>query len=174
MFTFLVTTGSFVLRNAITHKLDKLGEQLKTPSYRQGITALLVDLDVAENNFQKAAADGSPADLAIYQRRLDTIFRGMNLIIDHYRQGGDSSLPESRRQLEQKLQQKLNLSRQLFGLRKNFDLLLRVTTFDRIHNRGDLQHTSSVLVSADTIVTTKKETVKNSLLRRLKDAFHTT
>lgn len=174
LFTFLVTTGSFVLRRAITHKLDKLGEQLKTPSYRQGITALLVDLDVAENNFQKAAADGSPADLAIYQQRLDTIFRGMNLIIDHYRQGGDSSLPESRRQLEQKLQQKLDLSRQLFGLRKNFDSLLRVTTFDRIHNRGDLQHASSVYVSADTIVTTQKETVKNSLLRRLKDAFHAT
>jgi signal transduction histidine kinase len=174
LFTFLVTTGSFVLRRAITRKLDKLGEQLKTPSYRQGITALLVDLDVAENNFQKAAADGSPTDLAIYQRRLDTIFRGMNSIIDHYRQGGDSSLPESRRQLEQKLQQKLDLSRQLFGLRKNFDSLLRVTTFDRIHNRGDLQHVSSVQVSADTIVTTKKETAKSSLLRRLKDAFHTT
>lgn len=174
LFTFLVTTGSFVLRRTITLKLDKLGLQLTTHSYRQGITALLVDLDVAENNFQKAAADGSPADLAIYQRRLDTIFRGMNLIIDHYRQGGDSSLPESRRQLEQKLQQKLDLSRQLFGLRKNFDSLLRVTTFDRLHNRGDLQHVSSVQVSADTIVTTKKETVKNSLLRRIKDAFHTT
>ena len=118
LFTFLVTTGSFILRHAITVKLDKLSAQLKNPSYRHGISALLVDLDVAENSFQKASADGSPADLAIYQRRLDTIFRGMNTIIDHYRRGGDTTLPESRKQLEQKLQEKLDLSRQLFGLRK--------------------------------------------------------
>jgi signal transduction histidine kinase len=174
LFTFLVTTGSFVLRRAITVKLDKLSAQLKNPSYRQGISALLVDLDVAENSFQKAAADGSPADLAIYQRRLDTVFRGMNTIIDHYRQGGDTALPESRKQLEQKLQQKLDLSRQLFGLRKNFDSLLRVTTFDRIHNRTSLNSRASVLIKTDTIITTKKETTKNSLLRRLKDALHAT
>ncbi|WP_428330578.1 sensor histidine kinase [Mucilaginibacter sp.] len=174
LFTFLVTTGSFILRHSITVKLDKLSAQLKTPSYRQGISALLVDLDVAENSFQKAAADGSPADLAIYQRRLDTIFRGMNTIIDRYRQGGDTSLPESRKQLEQKLQHKLDLSRQLFSLRKNFDSLLRVTTFDRIHNLTSLTTRASLAVRTDTVVTTKKETTKNSLLRRLKDALHAT
>lgn len=174
LFTFLVTTGSFVLRHAITLKLNKLSLQLESPSYKESISALLVDLDVAENSFQKATADGSPADLAIYQRRLDTIFRGMNKIIDHYRQGGDTTLPESRRQLEQKLQQKLELSKQLFGLRKNFDSLLRVTTFDRIHNRINLARPTAVRVKTDTVISTKKETTKNNLLRRLKDALHAT
>lgn len=174
LFTFLVTTGSFVLRHAITVKLDKLAIQLDSHSYKENISALLVDLDVAENSFQKATADGSPADLAIYQRRLDTIFRGMNTIIDHYRQGGDTTLPESRRQLEQKLQQKLELSKQLFGLRKNFDSLLRVTTFDRIHNRTTLTQAVSVRVKTDTVITTKKEITKNSLLHRLRDALHAT
>ncbi|AYL99132.1 sensor histidine kinase [Mucilaginibacter celer] len=174
LFTFLVTTGSFVLRHTITVKLDKLGAQLKSPSYKESISALLVDLDVAENSFQKATTDGNPSDLIIYQRRLDTIFHGMSAIIDHYRQGGDTTLPESRRQLEQKLQQKLELSTQLFGLRKHFDSLLRVTTFDRIHNRMRFMRPASVSIKTDTVVTTKKETTKNSLLRRLKDALHAT
>jgi len=174
LFTFLVTTGSFVLRHTITVKLDKLGAQLKNPSYKQSISALLVDLDVAENSFQKATSDGKPSDLIIYQRRLDTIFHGMSAIIDHYRQGGDTSLPESRRQLEQKLQQKLELSTQLFDLRKHFDSLLRVTTFDRLHNRVRLTRTAVVSAKTDTVVSTKKETTKNSLLRRLKDALHAT
>lgn len=175
LFTFLVTTGSFVLRYRISVKLDRLSRQLNSFSSQSGISALLVDLDVAENSFQKASAGGSQADLTAYQRRLDTIFRGMSGIIDYYQKGGDTSLSESRQQLGKGLQQKLELSRQLFDLRKNFDSLLRVTTFESIHRGVNLKPTPPLaLVHTDTLISTKKETSRNSLLRRLKEALHAT
>lgn len=175
LFTFAVTAGCFILRYTIIVKLNKLSAQLEAPSYQPQISALLVELDLAENNFQKAGADGSPADLAIYQHQLDTIFRGMATIIDHYRKGGDLSLPESRLELEKGLQRKLQLSKQLFALRKNFDSLMRVTTFARIHDRADLNSGQPVgPTHSDTLVSTRKELSKNGLLHRLKEALHAT
>ncbi|RFZ91339.1 hypothetical protein D0C36_20655 [Mucilaginibacter conchicola] len=174
LFTFVVTTGSFILRHTISRKLENLGQQLTAPSYQQGISDLLVELDMAENSFQKATADGSQADLTAYQHRLDTIFTGLTKIIDHYKRGGGRPIPESRRQLEQKLQQKLELSRQLFGLRKKFDSLLSVTTFDRIHRRIANRNIPKAALRADTIVTTRNEATKLNLFHRLKEALRST
>jgi len=175
LFTLVVTTGSFILRYSITVKLDRLSKQLGTPGYQQGISSLLVDLDLAENSFQKASSDGSPADLLAYQHRLDTIFNGMTAVITRYQKGGENLLPESRREIEKSLQQKLQLSAQLFSLRKNFDSLLRVTTFEGIHRHIDQKNSKEIhAIRSDTIVSTRKETNKSGLFHRLKEALHTT
>jgi signal transduction histidine kinase len=175
LFTFLVATGSFILRYSINAKLDRLSRQLNLPTAQPGLSALVVDLDVAENAFQRASTDGNKKDLLSYQHQLDTIFHGITSVIEHYRNAADNSLPESRQELAKGLQKKLELSRQLFELRKNFDSLLRVTTFDGIHNRGKLVSTQPLLKDRrDTLVSTKKELSKNSLLHRLKEAFQAT
>ncbi|GAA4308140.1 hypothetical protein GCM10023149_01910 [Mucilaginibacter gynuensis] len=174
-FTLIVTAGSFILRNSISVKLDKLSEQLEAPSYQQDISALLVELDLAENSFQKASADGKPTDLTAYQHRLDTIFRGMTAILVHYQKGGDTLLPESRSQLEKGLQEKLKLSQQLFSLRKNFDSLLRITTFESIHRPVDQKDLREIpKFRVDTIVSTRKETNKSGILHRLREALRAT
>lgn len=175
LFTFVVTAGSFVLRHTISVKLDRLSSQLAARSSHTDVSALLIDLDLAENNFQKANANGTRADLALYQHRMDTIFAGLAKTIDHYRESGDTSLHQSRQELSKRLQEKLDLSRHLFDLRKNFDSLLRITTYERMHVKpvSDSKPPVEKPVT-DTLVSTRMETSKNSLLKRLKEALHTT
>ncbi|MBL4678268.1 MAG: HAMP domain-containing histidine kinase [Mucilaginibacter sp.] len=175
LFTFLVTTGSFFLRHTINVKLEKMSSQLSEASSQQDIGALLVELDLGENNFQKINYNNSTADLKIYQQRLDTIFRGLVKIIDRYQKGKYSALPESRRQIEKSLQQKFQLSRQVFALRKNFDSLLRVTSVENIHRRFNPNRVSQRPVNkADTVITTRKEANKTGLFHRLREALYAT
>lgn len=175
LFTFMVTTGSFLLRHTINVRLHKLRLRMEAPSSRRDISALLIDLDLAENSFQKASADGTSADLLAYQRRLDTVFRGITRIIDHYQNQRDTLLPQSRQQLATGLKQKLELSRNLYSLRKNFDSLLRVTTIERIHQALEKTGPSRITGSrADTLVSTRKEINKSGLISRLKEALHGT
>ncbi|MBE9584269.1 HAMP domain-containing histidine kinase [Mucilaginibacter sp. JRF] len=171
LFTFIVTAGSFLLRHRITVRLEKLGSQLEPASGQQSIADLLVDLDMAENEFQKASSDGRPENLEAYQLGLDTIFRRLNSIISHYWQKGDPALPESRARFENGLQQKIKLSGELSALRKNFDSLLRVTTYSGLRRRLKAAPSATIKKQIDTLVSTRQEANRTSLLRRLKDAL---
>jgi signal transduction histidine kinase len=174
-FSLIVTVGSFILRNAITVKLDKMAEQLKKSSSHASISALLLDLDMAENAFQKASGNGSFSDLNAYHKKTDTIFKEISGIIDHYQTSSDTSLPESREQLAKILQQKLETSKRLFDLRRSFDSLVRVTTINRLHSKPlAFNRDSKEQTKVDSVVSTRKETSKSSLIKRLKEAFHAT
>lgn len=175
LFSLIVTAGSFILRHTITVRLDKMGRQLQEPSAQSRISALLLDLDVAENSFQKASGNGNSADLADYRKKTDTIFKEISAIIDHYRTSADTTLPESRAQLAKVLQQKLDISKSLFNLHKSFDSLVHVTTIERLRNKPPAFNAGPKdEIKVDSVVSTRKEVSKNSLIRRLKDAFHAT
>ncbi|OOQ60407.1 sensor histidine kinase [Mucilaginibacter pedocola] len=175
LFTFLVTTGSFFLRHTINQKLERLSMQAAAPPPQHQISALIVELDLAENSFQRASANGKAADLATYKQRLDTIFRSLDSAIGRYQKGSSASLPDSRHQIEKSLQLKLQLSKQLLILRSNFDSLLRVTTMNNIH-RGTGKEKMPALPSlkADTVISTQKEANRSGLISRLKEALQAT
>lgn len=175
LFSLIVTAGSFILRHSITVKLDKMGRQLQQSSAQVQISAVLLDLDMAENSFQKASGNGKLSDLTAYRQKTDTIFKKISGIIDHYRTTSDTLLPESRAQIARILQQKLDISKSLFNLHKSFDSLVRVTTMERLRNKPPaFNPVQKDELKVDSVISTRKEVSKSSLIRRLKDAFHAT
>jgi len=173
LFTFTVTVGSFILRHTITSKLERLSSQLRQPSQQPELSRLLVDLNLAENSFQQASSNGHARDLDAYKQHLKSIFGQMAEIIEQSRADSNSHLPKSKQQIALALQQKLAVSQQLFDLQKRFDSLLNRTTLGSISYRipakplGARGHGQT-----DTLISTRHESTKNNLIKRLKDALY--
>ncbi|MFA6083903.1 sensor histidine kinase [Mucilaginibacter sp.] len=173
LFTFVVTAGSFILRHTINTKLERLSSQLRQSSQQAELSRLLVDLNLTENSFQQASSNGHAGDLEAYKQHLKSIFGQMTAISQHYRADSNSYLPESKRQIALGLQQKLAISQQLFDLHKRFDSLLNITTPGSINARLPARELPARgRLRTDTVVSTREEIAKNSLLKRLKDALN--
>lgn len=178
LLTITVTTGSFLLRQTMINKLDGLSRQLSQSSPQSDISNLLVDLNLAENDFQQAGATGNPAELDKYKQELNGIFNRMGVVIDHYHSDNINVLPTSRKQIAQALRQKLSISQKLFDLKKGLDSLLKYTTSNALSANPTITQYQNVIiqygrpVKPDTIVSTRVEKSKNGLFRRLKDALN--
>lgn len=174
--TFAVTAGSFILRNSISGKLERLTAQLEQPSQQLDIGATLLDLSVAENEFQKASEGGKEEDLAAYKSQLKSIFDQVAVILHKYQADSSRYFPGSKQQIALAVQRKVAVSQHLFELKRHFDSLLKVTTLSAIDATGKLNKPVDPLVltrnnPADTVVATRVESNKNGLLKRLKDAI---
>jgi signal transduction histidine kinase len=159
------------------NKLDGLSRQLSESSPQSDVSNLLVDLNLAENEFQQASVTGNTAELDKYKQEMNGIFNKMALIIDHYH--SDNGLPTSRKQIAQALQQKLAVSQKLFDLKRGLDSLLKYTTSSTLSANPSVTQYQNVTIQygrkpgkPDTVVSTKLERSKNGLLRRLKDALN--
>ncbi|TWR25615.1 HAMP domain-containing histidine kinase [Mucilaginibacter achroorhodeus] len=175
LFSLIVTVGSLILRHTITVKLDSLSAQLKQPSSNSRISALLLDLDLAENSFQKASSTGDVGQLQDYHNKTTAIFKEISAIIDRYQKGQKTDLPQSSMRLAKILQDKMQLTAQVFELRKSFDSLVKVTTVDKLRGKPVvIARTRTKESKIDSIVSTRKETTNKSLLKRLREAFQPT
>ncbi|MCZ4224916.1 sensor histidine kinase [Pedobacter rhodius] len=174
IFIFIVTTGSFILRHTITTKLDRLSSQLHEPWQQPAINRLLVDLNLTENSFQQASANGQVSDLEAYKNHLKDIFAKMGNIIQRYKADGNSNIPKSKQQIALALQQKIAVSQQLFDLQKRFTSLLEKTTLGSINDRSSAKGFERGNMQTDTSVSVYKEPTKSSLIKRLKDAVKNT
>lgn len=173
LFTFAVTAGSFILRHTINTKLERLSSQLRQPSQQPEISRLLVDLNLTENSFQQASSNGRADDLKKYKLQLKSIFEQMTVISSHYLPDSNRYLPQSKQQIALALQQKLDISQRLFDLHKRFDSLLNITTPASISGGVRVRQLPAPSgLRADTVVSTREETAKSGLLRRLKDALN--
>ncbi|PWK78438.1 signal transduction histidine kinase [Mucilaginibacter oryzae] len=176
-FTFLVATGSLILKYSITKKLDKLSREFREPSKTQDISNILIDLNTAENDFQQAGLYHEPQKLNDYKNRLTNIFSRIEGILKDYQADSARYFPGSRQQISASLKNKLMLSEQVLVLKKSFDSLLKVTTIEGINvsapsnQNVNFQFKRQVKVkqSADTTVTVNKN--KNGFFKRLRDAI---
>lgn len=174
----IITAGSFILRQMMINKLDRLSNQLNQSSPQTAISNLLVDLNLAENDFQQAGTTGNPAELDKYKQELNGIFNRLGVILDHYH-SDNANLPMSRKQIGLALRQKLSISQKLFDLKKGLDSLLKFTTSKTLNPA--LQATQSQNVTTqytrrtlkpDTIIITRVEKSKSGLFKRIKDAVN--
>ncbi|RNL55816.1 sensor histidine kinase [Pedobacter jejuensis] len=174
LFTFILTVGSFILRHTITNKLDRLSSQLRQPWQQQAISRLLVDLNLTENSFQQASANGEVKDLDAYKKHLKDILAKMGNILQRYKVDGNSDIPKSKQQIALALQQKLAVSEKLFDLQKRFTSLLEKTTLESISDNSATKQFGKVKMQADTSVSTYQESTDRGLIERLKDAVKNT
>lgn len=179
LFTLTVTVGSFILRETMINKLDHLSSQLGQPSSQRDIDSLLVELNLAENEFQQASTTGNTTELDKYKQQLNGIFNGITHIVNRYHSDSTSALPTSSKRIALALQQKLSVSQKLFDLKKDFDTLLKVTTSSSLSANLPAPQNQTVTtqygrrsVKPDTIVSTKVEKSKSGLFKRLKDALN--
>ncbi|KQM73042.1 hypothetical protein ASE74_21275 [Pedobacter sp. Leaf216] len=171
--TFILTAGSFILRHTITAKLDRLSGQLRQPWQQPAINRLLIDLNMTENSFRQASANGRASDLDAYKTNLKQIFAKMGGIINRYKTDANGHLPKSKQQIAQALQQKIAVSQQLFELQKRFTSLLEQTTAGSIQDRS-AKGFGKRNMQTDTSVSVYQEPTKRSLIKRLKDAVSNT
>jgi signal transduction histidine kinase len=169
LFTFVLTAGSVVLKYSIGRKLDKLSSALKEPSPQPEISAILLDLNSAENDFQQANLTGQADRLETYKKKLNTIFGRIDQLLQKYRTDTARYFPGSKVQIAQSFAKKLAISQRVFDLKSHFDSLLKATTVVNISApvyKAQLKATKS-----DTTVSIRQESTSNGLLRRLKDAI---
>lgn len=177
LFTFLVATGSLILKYSIVKKLDKLSREFREPSKTQDISNILIELNTAENDFQQAGLYGEPAKLNDYKKRLTTIFTQIQGILKDYQADSARYFPGSQQHISASLKNKLMLSEQVLVLKHGFDSLLKVTTIEGINvsapanQNVSLQFKQHVNVKqrADTTVTVNKN--KTGFFKRLRDAI---
>ncbi|WP_231425291.1 ATP-binding protein [Pedobacter sp. Leaf250] len=173
MLIFIITIGSFILRISITRKLDRLGNQLEQPWQQPAISRLLIDLNLTENSFQQASANGKSSDLEAYKNQLKNVFTKMNAIVQGYKSDKNNQLSKSKQQIALALQQKIDISNQLFELQKRFNVLLEKTTLSSIEDRSSRKGVPNNM-RIDTSVTVRNEASKRNLITRLKDAVRNT
>jgi signal transduction histidine kinase len=176
-FTFLVATGSLILKYSIVKKLDKLSREFREPSKTQDISNILIELNTAENDFQQAGLYGDHKKLDDYKKRLTTIFSQIQGILKDYQADSARYFPGSQQHISASLKNKLMLSEQVLVLKHGFDSLLNATTIEGINvstpsnQKVTLQFNQHVKVkqSADTTVTVNKN--KAGFFKRLRDAI---
>ncbi|MDB5004012.1 MAG: barA 1 [Mucilaginibacter sp.] len=169
LFTFIITAGSVVLKYAIGRKLDKLSERLREPSQEPEISAILLDLNSAENDFQQANLTGHADKLATYKLKLNTIFGQLDRLLRKYQADSAQYFPGSKAQIAQSFAQKLQISQRVFDLKLHFDSLLKATTVANIS--APVYKAKGGASKSDTTVSMRQEANKSGLLKRLKDAI---
>lgn len=181
VFTFLITAGSLFLRNSISKKLQNLGQQYKDPLQSQEINNVLLDLNSAENDFQKASLYGGSEKLESYKIKLTNVFNQINTILNKYKADIPKYFPAGKGELEKTFDRKLSMSKEVFKLKHKFDSLLNATTIQGIKGQGNLNAAAgyqtrrhfNVKNGADTLVKEiNAPASKNGLFKRLRDAFN--
>jgi signal transduction histidine kinase len=168
LFTFVLTAGSVILKYSIGRKLDKLSAGLKAPSPEPEISAILLDLNSAENDFQQANLTGHADRLATYKQKLNTIFIRIDQLLQKYQADSARYFPGSKAQIAQSFAKKMAISQRVFDLKTHFDLLLKATT---VANISAMVNKPAKATRPDTTVSIRQESTKKGLLRRLKDAI---
>jgi signal transduction histidine kinase len=168
LFTFVLTAGSVILKYSIGRKLDKLSAGLKEPSPEPEISAILLDLNSAENDFQQANLTGHADRLETYKKKLNTIFGRIDQLLHKYQADSARYFRGSKAQIAQSFAQKLAISQRVFDLKTHFDLLLKATTVANIST--PVSRARRKTARPDTTVSIRQEATKNGLFRRLKDA----
>ncbi|MES2276128.1 MAG: HAMP domain-containing sensor histidine kinase [Bacteroidota bacterium] len=169
LFTFIITAGSVILKYSISRKLDGLSARLKESSSEPEISAILLDLNSAENDFQQATLNGHTDKLDAYKAKLNTIFTRIDQLLRKYQADSARYFPGSREQIARSFAQKLAISQRVFDLKQHFDSLLKATTPASIS--APAAKTRGRSVKPDTMVSIRQEANKNGLLKRLKDAI---
>jgi signal transduction histidine kinase len=168
LFTFVLTAGSVILKYSIGRKLYKLSSGLKSSSPEPEISAILLELNSAENDFQQANLTGHADRLATYKNKLHTIFGRIDQLLHKYQADSARYFPGSEAQIAQSFAKKLAISQQVFDLKAHFDLLLKATT---VAKSSPVYKATTKTSKPDTTVSIRQEATKNGLLRRLKDAI---
>lgn len=169
LFTFVITAGSVILKFSIGRKLDKLSSRLKEPSPEPEISAILLDLNSAENDFQQANLTGHVDRLKIYKQKLNAIFGRIDLLLQKYQADSARYFPGSKAQIAQSFAKKLAISQRVFDLKTHFDSLLKATNVATIN--ATTYKIQSRAIKPDTTISIRQESTKNGLLRRLRDAI---
>jgi signal transduction histidine kinase len=169
LFTFIITVGSLVLKYSIAQKLDRLSIRLKESSPEPEISSILLDLNSAENDFQKANLNGSSVQLSNYKGKLNKVFSDINKLLVKYQSDSARYFPGSRKKIAQSFSQKLAISQRVFNLKLQFDSLLTATTPAVINSAA---YKEGLLASkTDTTVSIREEATNSGLLKRLKNAI---
>lgn len=135
IFAFLIAIGALVLRSSFTTKLNNLSEQVKDLAQPQEITNILLELNSAENDFQKASLYGNKENLDTYKNKLMDVFRQLDIILKKYQSESDHHLPEHKDSLEKSFHSKLRISQEVLVLKHNFDSLLNITNIEGINSQ---------------------------------------
>lgn len=180
-FTFAVAIGTLVLRDSFTKKLHNLSLQVKDPAQPQEITNILLELSSAENDFQKASLYGSTENLNSYKIKLNSILAQIELILKKYKTDGSHYFPAGKASLNKSFDLKLQISQEVFVLKRNVDSLLTITTIQGINTKTVSHqpikfqvkhHIRESLSQPDTTVREVKIAgSKKSFFKRIRDAI---
>lgn len=181
VFTFLIAAGSLLLRHSIFNKLNTLSDKLRGHAQGQEISNVLLDLNGAEGDFQQAILSGETEKLENYKIKLNRTFTKLDEILKKYDLDSGKILSLSRNKIGESFEQKLEISNRVFGLKHNFDSLLKITTIQAIagtasndiiekyHVKRSVKRTTG---KADTTVKLiNPEADKKGLFKRLQDAI---
>lgn len=119
----VLVTGAFILKSNLSKKLSSLNGQLNLISAPVEIDSVLLALNSAENDFQKACLNGDPASLNAYKEAVGESLTQVDKILKQSNPGQKAGGA-----LVVSLNQKIEFSQQLFHLRQRFDSLMKATT----------------------------------------------
>lgn len=181
VFTFLIAAGSLLLRHSIFQKLHTLSDKLRGHAQAQEISNILLDLNGAESDFQQAMLSGENEKLENYKVKLNNTFIQIEVILKKYDLDSNQALSAGRSKIGESFEQKMEISNRVFGLKHNFDSLLKITTIqtiagtvsadiaDKYQIRRSIKNTTG---KADTSVRLiNPQTSKKGLFKRLQDAI---
>lgn len=181
VFTFLIASGSLLLRHSIFQKLHTLSEKLRGHAQAQEISNVLLDLNGAESDFQQAMLSGENEKLEDYKTKLNHTFIQLEAILKKYDLDSNQTLSAGKNKIGESFEQKLEISNRVFGLKHNFDSLLKITNIksiagtassdiiDKYQLKRSINNTSG---KADTSIREiKSQTNKKGLFKRLQDAI---
>jgi two-component system sensor histidine kinase BarA len=182
VFAFIIAIGALVLRSSFTTKLNNLSEQVKDLAQPQEITNVLLELNSAENDFQKASLYGNNENLDAYKTKLMDVFKQLDVILKKYQSESNRYFPEHKDSLERSFDRKLRISQEVFGLKHNFDSLLNITQIEGINRQPKTMPVSVykprkkrriTVKPADTTVKVTTTLVENKkgLFGRIRDAI---
>jgi|GEM_PF-989189 len=179
LFIFIMTAGSLLLRHSIAEKLAYLSVKLKAPPETGEISNILLELNSAENDFQQASLYGYGDKLEEYQQKLLGVFNKIEGVLQEYTAITDStsSYTKDEKQFKTFLEGKLDISRKVFALKKNFDSLLILSTKEKITGNNQ---TGGQQVKRDSLIQSRQDTIiqeiataveKKSFFKRLQNVF---
>ncbi|MBB2149136.1 sensor histidine kinase [Pedobacter gandavensis] len=181
VFTFLIAAGSLLLRHSIFKKLDTLAEKLRGHAQSQEISNILLDLSGAESDFQQAILYGENQKLEDYKAKLARTFNQIEVILKKHDLDSTGGLSANKEQLGKAFNDKLQISKEIFSLKHNFDSLLRITNIQSMVGNQAQEFTEKYKINSkfkrssgksDTSIRViKPEPKKKGLFKRLQDAI---
>ncbi|PAW94798.1 hypothetical protein CKK33_15375 [Mucilaginibacter sp. MD40] len=163
----VLVAGAFILKSNLSKKLSALNGQLNLISAPVEIDSVLLALNSAENDFQKACLNGDAASLNSYKQAVGQSLTQVDRILKQSSQGKKAGGA-----LVVSLNQRIAFSQQLFRLRQLFDSLMKATTAASLGIVNTDTHQPRLQrYKADTLVSTKDESSKAGFFTRLKDAI---